>query len=179
EVVRSRVSPRGKSLVLDRTGKEIELERIRVERTGKATFLDKAGKRIDVQLAPRVEPGLTPGMNPRLTTSRVRPNLVQSFRAGPRDEVIFLDQAGNVIEVEQGQAGGNSVLLAQTGSLVFFASMVNDVYAYFQTGTVNGGITPTPTRFPTTQADLDKIVAFAQLHWKTFPQPQALAPQAQ
>src|SRR5207249_3386854 len=68
-----------------------------------------------------------------------------------------------------------SVLLAQNGSLVYYASMVNDVYAYFTTGTKNGGITPTPTRFPTTLADLNKITAFAQLHGKSFPDPEALA----
>src|SRR5208283_1780325 len=57
--------------------------------------------------------------------------------------------------------------------------MVNDVYAYFATGTKDGGITPMPTRFPTTQADLDKITFFAahapSPHQKTFPDPNALA----
>jgi hypothetical protein len=175
EVIRSQITPKGKSLVLDKAGKLNELERVTVERNGKATFLNKAGKKIDVQLAPKLDHRLAPEVNPRLIKTLLRKNLVQSFRAGLRDKLIFVDKFGNVIEVEQGQAGGNSVLMAQNGSLVFFASMVNDVYVYFQTGTVNGGIMPTPTRFPTTQADLNKIVAFAQLHGKTFPDPEALA----
>lgn len=88
---------------------------------------------------------------------------------------IFLDSAGNVIDVEQGQAGGGDVLQAQNGSLVYYVTMVNDVYAYFLTGTKNGGITPAPTQFPTTPVDLNKIVAFAAAHGKTFTDPDALA----
>ena len=175
EVIRSQLTPSGKSLVRNKAGKFVELERVRIESNGKAIFLDRAGKKIDVHLAPELDQRLAPGMNPRLMKTLARKNVAQSFRTARNGRQIFLDQFGNVIDVEQGQAGGASVLMAQNGSLVYYASMVNDVYAYFQTGTVNGGITPTPTRFPTTQADLDKIVAFAQLHGKTFPDPEALA----
>src|SRR5205085_867692 len=99
--------------------------------------------------------------------------VVQRFMAGRIP--IFLDSAGNVVDVEQGQAGGGDVLQTQTGSLVYYATMVNDVYAYFLTGAKNGGITPKPTQFPTKQADLNKIVTFASMHGKTFPDPNALA----
>jgi len=54
-------------------------------------------------------------------------------------------------------------------------SIVNNVYAYMRTGAVDGGITPAPTQFPTTQADLNKITSFAAAHGKTFPDPDALA----
>src|ERR1700722_16297946 len=53
--------------------------------------------------------------------------------------------------------------------------MRNDVYAYFLTGTKDGGITPAPTQFPTTAGDLSKITAFASAHGKVFPDPNALA----
>jgi hypothetical protein len=77
------------------------------------------------------------------------------------------------VDVEQGQADG-SVLQAQTGSLVYFATMVNDVYAYFLTGVKDGAITP-GTSFPTSSADLAQITSFASGHGVTFPDPNALA----
>ena len=84
--------------------------------------------------------------------------MVEKFAVG--NILIFLNVLGNVIDTEEGQAD-NGVLLTQSGSLVYYATMVNDVYAYFLTGTKGGGITPTPTQFPTTQAELNKIVNFA------------------
>jgi hypothetical protein len=68
----------------------------------------------------------------------------------------------------------------QDCSLVYYATQVNDVYAYFLTGTktlpINGGINPTPTRFPITQTDLDNITAFAKKKGQTsFPDFKALA----
>jgi hypothetical protein len=110
-------------------------------------------------------------MVPRTDSSRSI--IVQKFMI---DKIpVFIDFFGNIIDVELGQAGDSGVLLAQNGSLVYYATMVNDVYAYFLTGTKNGGITPAPTQFPTTQANLDKIIAFAAANGKTFPDPEALA----
>ena len=48
-------------------------------------------------------------------------------------KVIFVDLVGNVIDSEEGQADGG-VLLTQSGSLVYYVSMTNDVFAYFLTG---------------------------------------------
>ncbi len=94
---------------------------------------------------------------------------------------IFISPSLAVIDVEQGQAD-SSVLQAQTaanGSLIYYSTMVNDVYAYFLTGVKDGGITTTtPGQFPTTAADLSNIVAFATAHGKgspPFPDPNALA----
>jgi hypothetical protein len=95
---------------------------------------------------------------------------------------IFLDQSLAVIDVEQGQAGDNSVLEAQTaanGSLIYYATMVNDVYAYFLTGAKHGAITTVPAnQFPTTTADLNHTLTFAAAHGKpaaSFPDANALA----
>jgi hypothetical protein len=89
---------------------------------------------------------------------------------------------GNVVPVEQGQAGGGGVLEAQkttlpNGSLVYYALMVNDVYVYFLTGSKDAKISPLPTTFPTTQPDLNQVTAFAaaQTPPKVFPDPTALA----
>src|SRR5216683_2940314 len=95
---------------------------------------------------------------------------------------IFIDPSLAVIDVEQGQATGSGVLEAQpaaNGSLVYYATMVNDVYAYFLTGVKDGAITTaTPNQFLTVQSDLDQTTAFAMAHGKgspPFPDPNALA----
>lgn len=48
----------------------------------------------------------------------------------------FIDIEGNEIDVELGQAT-DDVLMAQTGSLVYYLTLVNDVYAYFLTASKN------------------------------------------
>ena len=71
---------------------------------------------------------------------------------------------------ETGQAGGSDALISQQGSLVYYGIHVNDVYAYFLSGQKGGEIEATD--FPTTQADLDAIKAFAGM---TFADGAALA----
>jgi hypothetical protein len=89
---------------------------------------------------------------------------------------IFLDGAGNVIQTEAGQAGGNEVLMAQNNSLVYYTTMVNDVFAYYLTGAKNNDASITnKTQFPTTQAELTGIINYATAHNKTLVDPQALA----
>ena len=88
---------------------------------------------------------------------------------------IFVNfNTGTVVPVEQGQADG-SVLIAHNGSLVYFATIVNDVYAYYLTGRKGGAIGPTwptPGQFPVSQAALNQITGFAG---KTFVDDIALA----
>lgn len=59
-----------------------------------------------------------------------------------------------------GQAGGNDTLLSLKGSLVYFATHANDVYAWFNTAVTNGAISQNAA-FPTTQAELASILAYA------------------
>ena len=89
-----------------------------------------------------------------------------------RDRPTARRAAGNAVPTEQGQADGN-VLMAQNGSLVYYALQVNDVFAYFLTGQKGGQISA--TTFPTTPASLNSIEAFALTHNKTFPDANALA----
>jgi hypothetical protein len=163
EVEQPKIAPSGKQLMLNRSNKSIEIESVRVGADRKPVFLDKANKVIP-----------TPKANIRATLNRAF--VAQKFLVN--NIAVFVDAFGNIIDTEEGQADGgegSQALLAQNGSLVYYTTTVNDVYAYFQTGTVNGGITPKPTRFPTTQTDLDKITAFAATKGKTFPDPEALA----
>lgn len=71
---------------------------------------------------------------------------------------IFIDPASNIIDVEQGEAD-NGVLEAQTNSLVYYYTLVNDVYAYFETGLADNKFTA--TKFPQSLSDLNPVVAFA------------------
>ena len=205
EVQPGPVSKAGKPLVLNRVGKQVEVNNA-VVKNGKIVLLDKAGKAI---AAPRlIVPKQIPleqfqrlrlqqpqqpqpleqhemvVMKPtaahvqtlqRLQPQPVNPKLVaQKFTITGLN--VFLNVNGGVIDTEEGQADfPPSALVAQNGSLIYYVSMVNDVMAYFLTGTKDGGITPTPTQFPTTAADLAKITTFASAHSKTFPDPNALA----
>jgi hypothetical protein len=162
EVERPKLGPTGKQLILNGEGKLVEFGRITLEKDGKERkpiFLDEEGKRIV---------NARPFIRPELRKSAV----VARFATG--NSQIFLNVFGNVIDTEEGQAD-NGVLLTQSGALIYYATMVNDVFAYFLTGTKGGGITPMPTQFPTTQAELNKVVTFAAAHGKTFPDPNALA----
>lgn len=168
EVLPPTVAPSGNLLVRSGTAAaSVEVQRATIAADGKASFLDKAGKPIA-----NVRPILKPQLNPALT--------VQKFTVGKN--IIFLNGLGTVVPVEQGQSDG-SVLEAQkptnlpNGSLVYYALMVNDVYAYFLTGSKDNKILPTPATFPTTQAGLNQVTAFAaaQNPPKTFPDANALA----
>jgi hypothetical protein len=162
EIEPPQFGPTGKQLILNNRGERFEIGRIKTKYDKKPVFFDTAGRVIE-GARPLIRTNL-PDLNPAL--------IVQEFRVNA--DRIFLDPVGNVVNVEQGQADG-SVLMSQNGSLVYYMSMVNDVYAFFLTGTKNGEITLNPTQFPTTQAELDEIIAFAQDNGTTFPDPEALA----
>jgi hypothetical protein len=179
EVQPPKIAASGKQLILNTAGKEVEIEHATI-RKGKVTFLDKAGKTIP-SAKPILEKrllmnrGIEEGPAGRMAPSvKEQPILiVQRFIIDGLP--IFIDPFGNLDPVEQGQAATNAVLETQNGSLVYYTIAVNDVYAYFLTGAKSGGITPFPSFFPTTQADLTSIVNFARTKGVTFPDPNALA----
>jgi hypothetical protein len=84
-------------------------------------------------------------------------NTANSTGSKPREKP--LEQSG------QPMSGG--VLMAQNGSLVYFANHVNDVFAYFMTGAKKGEIPRPPPprdtyRLPVVPSDLQKVVDYAQ-----------------
>lgn len=163
--------PGAKPLVRDPSGRVIEIAHARLENR-RVVLLDAEGKVIKAQHVPTLMP--TPE---RRTGAELVPRkfIIDNLP-------IFIDPSLAVIDVEQGQAGEPNVLQAQTtanGSLVYYATMVNDVYAYFLTGVKKGAISTTPSnQFPTTTTDLANTVAFAIANGKPnppFPDPNALA----
>jgi hypothetical protein len=184
--------PKLKPVVRDLSGKLVEIAHARLE-NGRAILLDGGGKVIAAMHSQTVRlPGAQGGVSSAATAQKVSPEgvaieprdlnsafIVQRFMV---DRIpIFLDPFSVVIDVEQGEAD-DGVLEAQAtanGSLVYYATMVNDVYAYFLTGAKDGAITTdTPNQFPTTANDLNNTIAFAMAHGKPnppFPDPHALA----
>jgi hypothetical protein len=165
EVQHSTATP----VVRTTAGTTVEVESARLDANRKLILLDKTGGQIEL-LPPAI---LKPG-GPAPTGPSGIP-VVQEFNVG--GVVIVVDSANNVIDVEQGQAEDGGVLEAQNGSLVYFATIVNDVYAYFRTGIKDGKIAAS-SNFPTTQGELNTIVNFAATaappNNRTFPDPTAL-----
>ena len=118
--------PKLKPLVRDPSGKLVEIAHVRLE-NGRPILLDQEGKVIAAQRVATV----VPGAEQREGTALI----IQKFLI---DRIpIFIDSSLEVIDVEQGQAGDSSVLRAQTaanGSLVYYLTVVNDVYVYFLLG---------------------------------------------
>jgi len=174
----------GKLVLLDTTGKPIAGAKPVIQKQITPQILQRLKPQLEESNKPAPEPQAREQENlktlaPVLAQLKnikvvpVNPNLIaQKFVVNGIP--IFLNVSGGVIDTEEGQAD-QGVLIAQNGSLIYYVSMVNDVYAYLATGTKDGGITPTPTQFPTTAAALTKITAFASAHGKTFPDPNALA----
>jgi type IX secretion system substrate protein len=159
EIVDPVIAQDGNQLILNSSGEQVEISRATLV-NGTPQFFDITG--VQIQQA-----------RPIIPVQFQKIPVVQPFTIN--EAVTFLDINGNVVTMEQGQAGGNAVLRSQSGSLVYYASMVNDVYAYFLTGAKNGSILPRPLHFPTTQAQLDQVIAVGAPVGATFVDSIALA----
>jgi hypothetical protein len=73
---------------------------------------------------------------------------------------------------ETGQAGGGGVLISQNNSLVYYGLHVNDVYAYFLSKNAKDFKTKSPTlppvNFPSTLAELNEVVEYANTQGVTL-----------
>lgn len=183
EVVPTKKSRRGNPIITNGAGQKFEVSKITLDANKKPVFFDLRGKAIPRPKAPITRQDVlftAPKLHRTVTLART----VQMFMIGGTP--IFINPLGNIVDVEQGQAGTNGVLMSQGKSLVYYASMVNDVYAYFLTGTANGGITANSHNsvivggvpvflFPTDAAGLGEVTTFASSHGVTLPDAKALA----
>ena len=154
----------GLPLIRNRIGDLVEIAGATIGSDKKPIFRDAAGGIIQYELK-QGDRQLRPIESDRIIT-------VYNFIIAGQSYLI--DSDGNVIDAEVGQASTNGVQLAQNGSLVYYLTMVNDVYAFFKTAVVKNRIKP-GNQFPTTKEELNEIETFARAHGTTFLHPQVLA----
>ncbi|MES2797143.1 MAG: hypothetical protein V4683_14325 [Bacteroidota bacterium] len=143
-----------KPLVLMGNRKTI-IHHVDLDESGKPIFKDQSGKIIQ---------------NPKAVFTR-KGNFVHEFKASNGKSVFV--SANGPIETEEGQAQGSHGLMAQNGSLVYYITMINDVFAFYLSGAKNGEISS--AQFPTTAAQRDSISEIARANGKTLPDSNALA----
>jgi hypothetical protein len=173
EIIPPVLSSSGRQLVSDGAGNEVEVANVRFNQDNKPVLLTADGKEIQ---SPRA-------ILRSKTDTKVRPfeqklNRFENFDRTElvqklvfADKFVLLDLFGNFPETEQGQADGG-VLMAQNGSLVYYALTVNNVFALYRT--MQGPTVPNGTKFPLTQTDLNAITSFASSHG----QPPVIDPEA-
>jgi hypothetical protein len=170
EIASSRKAPSGKPLLLDQFGKLVEVGSARMK-AGKPVFLDKAGRPI---ANPKPIPEVLAAVPARLLEGGKAISMAYELTIGKTS--IFLDANGEVINTAVGQAGTHGVLMAQNHSLVYYVTMVNDVFAYFFTKENPGGKPLRIAQFPTTQSEVEEVSGFASSRGNKVPEhPQALA----
>ena len=163
EVVMPSIDDSGQQVVVDTSGTLVEVSKASITANHRLALQDSSGQKIELPSASA----------PRRAT--LSANAIQTAREFiVNGAPVFVDASGNIIDVEQGQAGNPSgVLESQTNGLVYYLTMTNDVYAYFLTGLKNGAIPA--TQFPTTAAELTAIQNYAKANGKpSFPDAQAL-----
>jgi hypothetical protein len=201
----SELGPHGLPIVMARTGQVVEVLRetreqkpllirlasgetrrasdiaaVRKTDQGPLTFFDAKGQPLKVKLlklAPviRQRVMLTPGHPAAVVPAKSFTAAIQARAITLGKTHIFLDPAGNVIDVEPNQADGG-VLLSQNGSLIYYITAVNDVFAYHRS-MQGAAVIPfgTTLTFPMTAADVAPVVAFAAGKGHTIKEPNALA----
>jgi hypothetical protein len=162
EVMKPPVDDSGKQIVVDSTGNLEEVSKASITADHRLALQDRSGKKIELP-SPSVQ------KSDSLPADEIQ--TAEEFVVDGKP--VFVDSRGNIINVEQGQAGSDGVLESQTKGLVYYLAMTNDVYAYFLTG-VKNSVLP-GTQFPTTETDLASIQRYAAAHGKpSFTDAQAL-----
>ncbi|CAJ0816635.1 hypothetical protein [Ralstonia flaminis] len=157
-----------------------QVQNVRKTEQGTLELLDARGK----LLVPKVLK-LAPIVRQRALLSADRPvpivpmkaftSAIQARKLVIKGIPIFIDPAGNVIDVEPGQAD-SGVLISQNGSLIYYIIAVNDVFAFHRT-MQGAAVIPGNTNiaFPTSMADVNAVVSFAASKGHTIQDPKALA----
>ena len=93
----------------------------------------------------------------------------------PHNPSKTLSASVNIIKLdtEEGQAGSDDVLMSKDGSILYYITFVNDVYAKFLDGSKKEKLNDSIS-FPTTQRELDSIIAFAKSIGDTVRSPETL-----
>ncbi|MEO8517269.1 MAG: hypothetical protein ABI426_11005 [Flavobacterium sp.] len=161
DVDKAPISQEGHPMVMDQGGRNVEVSDVKVV-NNRPLFLDLNSREINV-----AKLIYSRNLNPETT--------VQQFASlsGATISVALISGVITIIVPDQGQATGD-VLMTKSGSLVYFNSMVNDVYAVFLT-MVKNGVLPSNTKFPTTSSELSAIQAYATAHSIGIIEPNSMA----
>jgi hypothetical protein len=167
EILPTTMSREGRQMVADLTGNQVEIGRAIRTESGKAILFDLSGREIQ---GPRAL--LQPELARKIEALKFfdKTELIQRITLDDKS-IVSLNLFGSFAETEQGQADGR-VLMAQNGSLVYYALTVNNVFALYRT--MQGASVPNGTKFPLTQADLDAVTNFAAANG----QPPVIDPEA-
>ncbi|AEU39057.1 hypothetical protein [Granulicella mallensis] len=162
EVMEPPIDHSGKQIVVNSAGNLVEVSKASITSNHRLAFQDKTGNKIEL-----------PSAGIRRSESLPTDTIQTAEEFMVNGEPVFIDSSGNIINVEQGQAGGSGVLETQQDGLVYYLTMTNDVYAYFLTKVKNEAIAN--AEFPTTQAELNDIKKYAAANGKPgFTDEQAL-----
>jgi hypothetical protein len=185
-----------------------QVAKVEAGSNGKAVFRDAKGK--IVKVAPKLTADMLPQTLGRLAGLATPPKGLRALSAAAERQQIadaltaakvlikintdggpvFVEAGTGIIDnLGPGQAGGNGVLISQQNSVIFYETLVNDVYAWYLTGRkTKNGIEPlyvekkpaTYGLFPTSPANLQSILDFSKTHGgpSSFPDAQALAIEA-
>jgi hypothetical protein len=151
EVLNTAIGKGGVSLVPDKKGKLVPVGSVKVGANKAASLLDAKGQTI------QTKPNLSAVMLPKMVLQRAglsaKPSaaaktkllakltashvLLQIRSANGKQQ--FIDSAtGAIVDLGVGQAGDSSVLITQGNSIIYYQTLVNDVYAYYLTAFKNG-----------------------------------------
>jgi hypothetical protein len=161
-------------------GQTVRLGSARQDPNGTLHLFDPGGRevqpaRLNLPTIARPKVEVTPGrLTPLVPLAAFNASIVAN-KIVLNNIAIFLDLNGNVIDVEPGQAD-DGVLLSQNGSLIYYITVANDVFAYHRT-MQGAALIPfnTSITFPQTNADANAVKAFAAGKGHTILEPKALA----
>jgi hypothetical protein len=141
-------------------GPLVPIARVDVGRNGMPIFFDAKGDEISYERRPDETPKLLD-----IDRNEIYFALPPGNTIVANGQVFFLDRSGNAIAAAPGQAEqDHHVLMTPHNGLVYYLIQVNDVFAYFLTGTKNHLINR--MEFPNTMKELNEVKWYAAKHGK-------------
>ncbi|MEY2926825.1 MAG: hypothetical protein RL367_1302, partial [Pseudomonadota bacterium] len=179
EVQREKPGVAAPAMVRLPTGEMIRIDKARTVK-GELQLFDVTGKqvqpnRLQLPLIKRQKVMLAPDKLVTMVPQEAFNAAISARKFKVSGIPVFVDAKGNVIDVEEGQADGG-VLISQNGTLIYYITVVNDVYAYHRT-MQGAGVIPANTNltFPLTMTDANAVKTFAATKGHNIIEPEALA----
>jgi hypothetical protein len=140
----------GRNPIMEKDGQKIEIGGLEIMPDKMPIFHDTHGNLIENPILRDIASGQVINVRPPPGNTIVS-----------NGHLFFLDLLGDVIAAEPGQADDH-VLMARNNRLIYHMIQVNDIYAYFLTGTKNHNLNL--TMFPTNNEELAPVKQYALNH---------------